>query len=288
MPPPRQSRRRRTTSANEAPPATAAPEQTENTPSWEQPAEPAAAANPEPDSLVMTPESTPSLADTQPSSPAAAGDTETPPEPPETEPPPRPPNWEDAVVHLASQLAHPRFPAADLARLRRLNPEQPSDQLFWKLLASVEPPVVGPAAEAKWAAILQGLALMTPNQGRGRPTTPEGWWPSAHTPEIPAGAALARGGPARASAVPYYAEQRMNLLLSAAGPRLRELYVQACRLLGQANQPANSRQLAGLLFTDYPPGAPTPAGQRLRQRLARDYYRELRRRSNPSRAEPDA
>ena len=292
MPPPaRQNRGRRPPKAAAAEtPQTASPEQAPETPSWEQETEPENSAPeaalqtaPEPE----TPVSPESLQDTQPGAPQPSGDTET--QEAEAEPPPRPPTWEDAVVQLASRLAHPRFPAADLARLRRLTPEQPAEPLFWQLLTAVEPPPAGPAAEAKWAAIIQGLALMTPNQGRGRPTAPEGWWPAAHTPEIPAGTALARGGASRSAAPPFYAEQRLNLLLNARGPRLREIYIQACRLLGNVNQAANCRQLAGLLFTDYPPGAPTPAGKRLRQRLARDYYRELRRRAaGPSRPEAGA
>ena len=287
----RAPRRRNTQQMRQQPEPAPAPE-TPELPSWETPETPetpppAAAAEPAP----------PPAASSEPSAAAAAGDTQTAPASADTQPEaaaatetpseePKRPSWEDQVVALAGQLANPRFPAPDLARLRRLNPEQPHEPLFWSLLAQIDPPPTGAFAEAKWAAVIQGIALMTPNQGRGRPQPPAGWWPSAHTPETPAGTALCRGGdPRPGNPRPYYAEARLELLLAAEGSRLRELYIQACRQLGQAGQPANCRQLARLLFSD---GVDPRAGQRLRQNLARDYYRGLRRRLRPAGTSPGA
>lgn len=237
----------------------------ESSATWEQPEPPADAAAPAAADQSAFNAVDDSAPEPEPAEPEAD---------PAADPEPKPPTWEDAVVAIARQLAHPRLGQTRLARLRRMDPEQPEEQLFWTLLALPTPPPAGARLEAKWGAIIQGLALMTPNQRRGQPQPPEGWWPSAHDPNLPAGQALFLGGEPRRQGTPFYGEQRLSLLLDAHGPRLQELYIQACRLLGGAGQAANCRQLARLILTDeYDP----EGSRRIRQRIARDYYRQLGR-----------
>ena len=183
------------------------------------------------------------------------------------------PTWEDIAVDLCRRLAHPQFPAADLAKLRRMNPEQSEEAVFWHTLSQYALPISA-IAEAKWGAVAHGIAWMTPNQHRGQPQEPEGFWPSAHNPNIPAGQALYQGGDPGRRGPAFFHESRLNRLLNASGPSLRYQFSLLCRTLGQTTQAANWRQLAGLIFSDdYNP----QYAELVRRRIARNYYRSLNR-----------
>lgn len=183
------------------------------------------------------------------------------------------PTWEDIAVDLCRRLAHPNFPAADLAKLRRMDPEQPEEAVFWQTLSQYALPISA-IAEAKWGAVLHGIAWMTPNQRRGQPQQPEGFWPSAHNPTIPAGQAIYQGGDPGRRGPAFYNESRLNRLLNASGPSLRYQFSLLCRMLGQTTQAANWRQLAGLIFSD---DYNLQYAEIIRRRIARNYYRSLNR-----------
>lgn len=190
--------------------------------------------------------------------------------------PPEPtaaPTWEDRAVAIAQRLAHPQFPALELAQLRRLDPEQPRAAVFWQLLADLDLPTTRPT-EPKWGAIVQGIALMTPNQRRGQPQPPDGFWPSAHNPHIPFGAALYYGGDPNRQDRAFCPENRLLRLLQSHGKPLRWSVSQLCAQLGPARQAANWRQLSRLLLSD---GYDRPASSAIRQAIAADYYRALNR-----------
>ena len=187
-------------------------------------------------------------------------------------------SWSDIVVRMASELAHPTFKRGDLADLRRLRPDSPDSPVVLRLMAHhdlLEGNGPGPALERKWALILHGMALMTPasddnNKGNGSESgAPR---PSAHNPTVPVGLALFQGGdPDRARA--FYAESRLNRLLSARGPMFHTLLARTFRMLG-ADQPFNWRQMSRLIFQE---GYDEEAADRIRYQIARSYYQAERR-----------
>ena len=220
--------------------------------------------------------------------PAAIPTAAAPPAAPDTAPvtasePTAAPSWEDRAVAVALRLAHPQFPAIELARLRRLDPEQPLATAFWQLLADLELPTTR-ATEPKWGAIVQGIALMTPNQRRGQPQPPDGFWPSAHNPNIPFGAALYYGGDPNRQRRAFCPENRLLRLLQSHGKPLRWSVSQLCAQLGPTRQAANWRQISRLLLSDSYDRAESAT---IRKIIAADYYRGLNRsrRSSQSDAE---
>ena len=201
----------------------------------------------------------------------------TPPEPePEEEPlPPHllPPH--EQAVRIAQRLAHPRTDRRDLIRLAQMNPENPAEIEFWNLLQALD---IRPAygQRENWAALTQAIARMTPQQGRGQPQEPEGkWWPSAHNPQRSLGQALWEKPPAGAGREPAVAATRLQQLLSAQGPALRQQAAWIARHLAQSGQGVNCRQLARLLLPPHSNApAPDPA---FRANVVRDYHRAQRR-----------
>ena len=176
----------------------------------------------------------------------------------------------DIAVGFAGEMARTTFKRGELAELRRMNPDQPDAAVFWRLMASRD--LLGnEVLESKWALILHGIALMTPTAGydadsdviRG----------SAHNPTVPVGLALFQGGDADRGRA-FYSETRLNRLLTARGPMLRTLLVRIFRMLGNAEQPFNWRQITQLILSD---GYDEDNAERVRRRIARAYYQaELR------------
>ena len=93
----------------------------------------------------------------------------------------------DAAVSIAGELATEWYPRGDLARLRRMDPDNPGPSAFWDLLAK-RGLSFGPDLEARWALIVHGIALMTPLNRKGEE------FQTAHDGYVPVGRALFTGG----------------------------------------------------------------------------------------------
>ena len=174
--------------------------------------------------------------------------------------------WGDIAVSFTSTISGlVENRRGDLAGLRRMNPDEPDEAAFWRLMAG-EDLLVGPAVEVKWGLILHGIALMTPTDGGAGSH-------SAHNGQMPVGRALFLGGDTRRDSG-FYSETRLNRLLTARGPMLRMLLARMFRMLAAAAITFNWREMAAFILAD---GYDEEAAERARRRIARDYYQTERR-----------
>lgn len=136
----------------------------------------------------------------------------------------------------------------DLAELRRMNPDDPDVPAFWKLAARRR--LTGnPAMESKWALVMHGIALMTPNAHSGTPV----------------GRALFEGGDSgRRNA--FYSNLRLNRLLKAQDSILRTLLTHLFRMLGSAGQPFDWTEMASFILSE------GDAAEVACNKIARAYY----------------
>ena len=174
--------------------------------------------------------------------------------------------WGDIAVSFASTVSGlVENHRGELAGLRRMNPDEPDEAAFWRLMAR-EDLLGGPAVEVKWGLVLHGIALMTPTErgASGR---------SAHNGQMPVGRALFLGGDTRRDSG-FYGETRLNRLLTARGSMLRALLARMFRMLASADVTFNWREMANFILAD---GYDEEAAERARRRIARDYYQAERR-----------
>ena len=183
-----------------------------------------------------------------------------------------PQDWGNIAVGFARQMTLPNFSRGDLAGLRRMDPDEPgTTAAYWRLMA--EKNLLGsPTVELKWALILHGIALMTPrasDEERGNRTAHDGY--------MPVGRALFLGGDANRRERGYYAESRLNRLLTARGPMLRTLLARMFRMMAAADQPFNWREMARFILNeDYN----EDRFEMARRRIASEYYQAERRSSH--------
>ena len=151
-----------------------------------------------------------------------------------------------AVVALAGEVA--RLDPGPAAELRRGPFEGAGAVAFWNLMTRHGPDQPGDKVEARWAAIIQAIAILTP---KGR--SPEKV--SAHDPTRPMGAALHDAG---------ISELRLARLLAAPRPMRGSLTVRLCRRLAASERCRfDLRTLAQFILF---------GGDRTDRRISRDYY----------------
>lgn len=180
-----------------------------------------------------------------------------------------PQDWGSIAVSFARLMTLPNFSPGDLAGLRRMDPDEPgTTAAYWRLMAQYN--LLGsPVVEMKWALILHGIALMTPragDEGSDNRTAHEGF--------MPVGRALFLGGDANRRERGYYAESRLNRLLTARSPMLRSLLARMFRMMAAADQPFNWREMARfILYENYD----EDSFEMARRRIASEYYQAERR-----------
>ena len=177
-------------------------------------------------------------------------------------------DWGDIAVSFARQMTLPNFSRGDLAGLRRMDPDKPgTTAAYWRLMAEKNL-LRGEDVELKWALILHGIALMTPrasDEGDGR---------TAHEGFMPVGRALFLGDDANRRERGYYAESRLNRLLTARGSMLRTLLARMFRMMAAADQPFNWREMARFILNEDYNEDRFEDGRR---RIASEYYQAERR-----------
>ena len=92
-------------------------------------------------------------------------------------------SWASNAVTLAGLIASESFARGDLAQLRRMDPDSPDASAFWRLMARQDL-FRNAETEAKWALIINGIALMTPTgngDGKSR-TAHDGYTPVRQGP----------------------------------------------------------------------------------------------------------
>jgi len=146
-----------------------------------------------------------------------------------------------AIDRLAEHAA-----TADLAALRRLDPDRPRAGAFFRLMAlAPSDPLAGAGDRfARWGLVVWMLA-QTPGRRADRPL----------------GAALAEAD---------FSEVRMNRLLAARGDGFRAQLRRAVRFLAQRSGGVPYRELGELILCE---GHRETRAERLRLRIARDYWR---------------
>ena len=185
--------------------------------------------------------------------------------------------WPERAVSMAGTIAqYVEHRRGDLAELRRMDPDEPDAAAFWRLMAQYGLLDVGEEAERKWALIIHGIALTTPN-GSGEANRG-----TAHNGQMPVGRALFLGGESQ-RATGFYSEARLNRLLTADGPMLRTLLARMFRMLAASSVTFNWREMAQFILNE---GYDEDAAEQSHRRIAREFYR-AERRSNQSNSESE-
>lgn len=166
----------------------------------------------------------------------------------------RVPDALSSVIHtIARSMRHQTISSGDLAALRRLQPDEPGDAAFWKILTSViEPagllPNSGPLrdmVERQWAVLLNALAIAG----------------GQHASDVRLGSALADA---------ELSELRFVRLMRARGSALENEVRAIARVLASKALSANWVEVTQLLRHQEDNGS-----ERWRRRIARDYYRAI-------------
>lgn len=168
-----------------------------------------------------------------------------------------------AIASLAGTIGHKEFPPGDRAALRRLDVDSPSAPAFWRLLLERVPEEERRTEdqERRWAAIMNGLALMAP---------------AHHQPGARLGAVLAGLD---------YSELRLTRLLRARWSRqerdapaphnaLSEQVRRLSRFLAAKGRPVDWTGPGLLLLA-----AGEDSAEHQRRAIARDYYQARRQAS---------
>lgn len=180
--------------------------------------------------------------------------------------------WPHKAAQMAGTLSlYPEYRRGELAELRRMDPQNPGPPAYWRLMAHHQLLEYSEITERKWALILKGIALMTPN------TSTKEHPRSAHNPTAPLGRALYLGNDERRSSA-FYHENRLNRLLQATGTTLQASLINLFHTLSQQNIAVNWRQIARLILAE---GYDQEASRRIRKNIAKDYYQAEYRSSRP-------
>lgn len=154
-----------------------------------------------------------------------------------------PPTLAQTTASVARVIGAEDYPAGERARLKRWSPGTAPSLAFYRFAFRCLPEGWERRSEA-WMTLTTSIALMCPDP---------------HRPDVPLGRALADIG---------YAEARLERLLAAEDGTLPTLLLRAARFLRAKNAGCNCTDFAYLLGLGGNP-------QRVRLRIARDYYREL-------------
>lgn len=157
----------------------------------------------------------------------------------------------EAIGRMAGVLGSRRYSPGDLAELRRMD-EIPG-AAFWKLMAHVQPQLLEeerPAQTRAWVRLTREMARLA----------------GFHAANTPLGEALAKA---------KVSEMRFNRLLRADDAQIDAQLRAVVHQLAAAAQPFNQVELGQLvLSTD------DTARERIRLKLARDYYRSIQQKGD--------
>ena len=157
------------------------------------------------------------------------------------------------AARIAVRLTRRDITTGDIARLRRMNPDAPTEAAFWRVCKETGIDQSGPELTRTWANIARMIATGT--KVREKETT------GPHNGNIQLGTALAQAG---------YSEERLRTLLNAGPAEAPYLAERAARFL-QAREEGqfNWNDAARLVLTGH-----RTQDQRDydRTKIARDYY----------------
>lgn len=164
-----------------------------------------------------------------------------------------------SLAKLFSGQSRARLDPGQTARLRRLDPEAPSEPAFWAIVAGTLEGTLPPDgevaarrdAESRWAVALRAMATLA----------------DLYDPACRLGRALAEAG---------YAEMRLQRLLSCPADRLPVEVQTAARFLAAKKTATDYTDIVLLAVLDQPESA-----EQTRRGIARDYFRTQYRLGTP-------
>ena len=162
-----------------------------------------------------------------------------------------PANFGNVITNLAETIEGKEYDRGDRARLRRMNPDVPDSEAFWRLMSREGMPA-NPEV-SKWGLIVHGIALMAHGSSSGL----------AHNRRFPVGLALHE----------VYSEDRLSTLLAARGPALHSLLARLFRMLSNEGASFNWREMAWFILNE---GYNEDSADQARVEIARAYYRAVR------------
>ncbi len=161
----------------------------------------------------------------------------------------------DQIVHrIVWEIEHDAVSPGEVAELRRLDPEHPGGGAFWKTVVfHLEPAgqLRGADAETRWALILRAVGEIH----------------AMHRPGRQLGRALAAAG---------VSEMRLVRLLRSDLATLADTLSAVCRQLASSGEAVDVADLGWLVVTARAAGNVRSGEEKVRRRIARDYYRRLR------------
>lgn len=162
---------------------------------------------------------------------------------------------QDAILRIAVAMARADFGTGPLASLRRHFPSYVvNEPAFHRLIAGLDDKMLaGDGTPLRWATVIQAIAIGTkPGEGISHER---------------AGKALAEAG---------YSESRFARLLAARGQTFRDQTVLLARYMNGRQARFSWADLGELILVEGIDAAwAGERGEKLRFRIARDYYREL-------------
>jgi CRISPR system Cascade subunit CasB len=153
--------------------------------------------------------------------------------------------WWTVVQKLCGALSSDGFPPGDLAQLRRLDPDDPANFTFWRVMTLYAPHELarpGDDHERRWKLVLWALATLN----------------GLHDPHKPLGGALGEAG---------FSELRLSRLLRAEDDTLAPEIRSATRYLASKGKPSDLLDFARLVLS--PEG---PQADKVRRRVAATYF----------------
>ena len=162
------------------------------------------------------------------------------------------------AASIARRLTRQDVTPGDIARLKRMAPESPTERIFWEACISLGIDNAAPGLVETWAGIFQMIAKGTKINETAAV--------SPHDGTVPFGRALAIGG---------YSESRLKTLLNAGESSVADLLDRATGFLYANGERFNWNDAARLAMTKH---RRVEDRERDRMKVARDYYREVRNR----------
>ena len=173
---------------------------------------------------------------------------------------------DECIVRTARRIAElARSKPAELAELRRMDPDHPDGAAFAKLMTQERIMPRGDD-EAKWGLIVHGIATMTPS-GTG------GGFYGAHAGRRSVGRTLYLGGN-RQRTSPFYSEQNVNHLLLDQGEASRIRLQRAFKVLARDRAKLDWREMGRLILKDE---TDEEGAEAARATIAEDYFNAQRR-----------
>ena len=175
----------------------------------------------------------------------------------------------DIAVDLCTEIGRLGLSQrGDLAQLRRMDPFRSRPAVFWRLMAAND--IEGSSDwELRWALIVHGIAMTTPKAGG------EATLCNAHNGAMPFGKALFLGNESSNERA-FISETRLNRLLVARGRVMQSMLARLFRHAARSGVTFNWREPATLILRE---GRDNVRAERMRSRIARDYFATQRSRT---------